>query len=171
MGRKNRRCLRARNIPFRDPDISGGTYSGNWQRLDPAIPAVDIKTSAPVIIENRIKESPFIEQALVIGENQKFASALLVPSFAFIQDYCKRKNIEYTGNEKIIKNPVIKARIAAEIEKVNADLAQYERIKRPELLAREWSIEKGEMTPKLSLKRKVILTTNQALVDKIYSAD
>lgn len=129
------------------------------------------KYIAPVIIENRIKESPFIEQALVIGENQKFASALLVPSFAFIQDYCKRKNIEYTNNEEIIKNPVIKARIIEEIEKVNADLAQYEKIKRPELLAREWSIEKGEMTPKLSLKRKVILTTNQALVDKIYSAD
>lgn len=129
------------------------------------------KYIAPVIIENRIKESPFIEQALVIGENQKFASALLVPSFAFIQDYCKRKNIEYTSNEEIIKNPVIKARIMAEIEKVNADLAQYEKIKRPELLPREWSIEKGEMTPKLSLKRKVILTANQALVDKIYSAD
>lgn len=129
------------------------------------------KYIAPVIIENRIKESPFIEQALVIGENQKFASALLVPSFAFIQDYCKRKNIEYTSNEEIIKNPVIKARIMAEIEKVNADLAQYEKIKRPELLSREWSIEKGEMTPKLSLKRKVILTANQAVVDKIYSAD
>jgi long-chain acyl-CoA synthetase len=129
------------------------------------------KYIAPVIIENRIKESPFIEQALIIGENQKFASALLVPSFAFLQDYCKRKNIEYTSNEEIIKNPLIKARIAEEIEKVNADLAQYERIKRPELLAREWSIEKGEMTPKLSLKRKVILTANQALVDKIYSAD
>lgn len=129
------------------------------------------KYIAPVMIENKIKESPFIEQALVIGENQKFASALLVPSFAFIQDYCKRKNIEYTSNEEIIKNPVIKARIIAEIEKVNVDLAQYEKIKRPELLAREWSIEKGEMTPKLSLKRKVILETNKALVDKIYSAE
>ncbi|MFY9308403.1 MAG: long-chain fatty acid--CoA ligase [Bacteroidia bacterium] len=127
------------------------------------------KYIAPVMIENRIKESPFIEQALVIGENQKYASALLVPSFAFIQEYCKRKGIEYKSNEDIIKNPEIKARILEEIEKVNQDLAQYEKIKRPELLAREWSIERGEMTPKLSLKRKVILAANKDLVDKIYS--
>lgn len=127
------------------------------------------KYIAPVMIENKIKESPFIEQALVIGENQKYASALLVPSFAFIQDYCKRKGIDYKSNEDIIKNPQIKARILEEIEKVNADLAQYERIKRPELLPREWSIEKGEMTPKLSLKRKVIMTANKEVVDKIYS--
>lgn len=127
------------------------------------------KYIAPVMIENKIKESPFIEQALVIGENQKYASALVVPSFAFLQEYCKRKGIEYKSNEDIIKNSEIKARILAEIEKVNADLAQYEKIKRPELLPREWSIEKGEMTPKLSLKRKVIMSANKDLVDKIYS--
>ncbi len=127
------------------------------------------KYIAPVVIENRLKESPFIEQVLVIGENQKFASALIVPSFAFLQDYCKRKNMEYKSNEDIIKNPEIKARIIEEVEKINVDLAQYEKIKRPELLSREWSIEKGEMTPKLSLKRKVIMTANKGLTDKIYS--
>lgn len=126
------------------------------------------KYIAPVMIENKLKESPFIEQVLVIGENQKYASALIVPAFAFIKDYCTRKNIEYKSNEEIIKNPVIKARIIEEVEKVNSDLAQYEKIKRPELLPREWSIEKGEMTPKLSLKRKVIMTANKDLVDKIY---
>jgi long-chain acyl-CoA synthetase len=126
------------------------------------------KYIAPVMIENKLKESPFIEQALVIGENQKFASALIVPSFAFLQEYCKRKNIDYKSNEEIIKNHEIKARILEEVEKVNAELAQYEKIKRPELLSREWSIEKGEMTPKLSLKRKVIMTANKELVDKIY---
>lgn len=127
------------------------------------------KYIAPVVIENKLKESPFIEQVLVIGENQKFASAFIVPSFAFLQDYCKRKNIEYKSNEDIIKNADIKARILEEVEKVNVDLAQYEKIKRSELLPREWSIEKGEMTPKLSLKRKVILTANKGLLDKIYS--
>ncbi len=94
---------------------------------------------------------------------------MLVPSFAFLQDYCKRKGVEYKSNEDIIKNPEIKTRILQEIEKINTDLAQYERIKRPELLAREWSIEKGEMTPKLSLKRKIIMAANKELVDKIYS--
>ncbi|HET6224853.1 MAG TPA: long-chain fatty acid--CoA ligase [Bacteroidia bacterium] len=126
------------------------------------------KYITPVMIENKLKESPFIEQIMVIGENQKFASALIVPSFAYLKDYCKLKNIEYNSNEEIIQNPVIKKRIMEEVEQLNKSLAQYEKIKAPELLSREWSIEKNELTPKLSLKRKVILTENKELVDKIY---
>lgn len=129
------------------------------------------KYIAPVMIENKLKESPFIEQVVVIGENQKYASALIVPAFAFLKEYCKRKNIEYKSNEEIIKNPEIKARILEEVEKVNSELAQYEKIKRPELLPHEWTIENGEMTPKLSLKRKVIMAANKDLVDKIYGAE
>lgn len=127
------------------------------------------KYIAPVMIENKLKESQFIEQVMVIGENQKFASALIVPAFAFLREYCKRKEIEYTSNEEIIKNPVIRARILQSVEKVNKTLAQYETIKRPEFLAREWSIEKNEMTPKLSLKRKVIMEANKDLINKIYN--
>ncbi len=126
------------------------------------------KYIAPVIIENKLKESPFIEQAMVIGENQKFASALIVPAFAYIKEWCIKKEIPYTSNEEIIKNEEVRKRIAEEIEKVNNDLAQYEKIKRPELLPREWTIENGEMTPKLSFKRKVIMAANKGLVDKIY---
>ncbi|MCE3278896.1 MAG: AMP-dependent synthetase [Bacteroidetes bacterium] len=65
------------------------------------------KYIAPVMIENKLKESQFIEQVMVIGENQKYASALIVPAFAFLKEYCKRKGIEYTSNEEIIKNPII----------------------------------------------------------------
>jgi len=126
------------------------------------------KYITPVMIENKLKESPFIEQIMVIGENQKFASALIVPAFAYLKDYCKLKSIEYTSNEEIIKNPTIKKRILEEVEQLNKNLAQYEKIKAPELLPREWSIEKNELTPKLSLRRKVILAENKELVDKIY---
>ncbi len=129
------------------------------------------KYIAPVMIENKLKESPFIEQALVIGENQKFASAFIVPAFAFLKDYCERKNIPFTSNEEIIKNETIKSRIIAEVEKVNTELAQYEKIKCPELLPREWTIDKGEMTPKLSIKRKVVMAANQHLLDKIYGGN
>ena len=129
------------------------------------------KYIAPVMIENKLKESPFIEQVMVIGENQKFASALIVPAFTFLKEYCNRKNIEYTGNENIIENPVIKKRILDEVEKINKTLAQYETIKRPELLPREWSIDKNEMTPKLSLKRKVIIAANKTAIDKIYGTE
>ncbi len=128
------------------------------------------KYIAPLMIENKLKESPFIEQVLVIGENEKYASALVVPSFNYLKNYCVLKNIEYTSNEEIIKNPIIKARIIEEIEKTNNDLAQYEKIKRPELLPKEWTIDSNEMTPKLSLKRKVIMANNKSLVDKIFGA-
>ncbi len=129
------------------------------------------KYIAPVMIENKLKESPFIEQVMVIGENQKYASALIVPAFAFIKEYCKRKEIDYQSNEEVIKNPLIKARIMEEVEKVNKTLAQYETIKRPELLPCEWTIDKNEMTPKMSLKRKVIMTANKTLIDKIFGGE
>lgn len=126
------------------------------------------KYIAPMILENKLKESPFIEQVMVIGENQKFASALIVPSFVFLKEWCIRKGIPYTSNEEIIKNEEVKKRIIEEVEKVNKTLAPFETIKRPELLPREWTIEFGEMTPKLSFKRKVIMAANKELVDKIY---
>ena len=126
------------------------------------------KYIAPMMIENKLKESPFIEQAVVIGENEKFASALIVPSFAFLKEWCSKNGITYTTNEEMIKNESVKKIIVEEIEKINKNLAQYETIKRPELLPREFSIELGEMTPKLSFKRKVIMTSNKQLVDKIY---
>jgi long-chain acyl-CoA synthetase len=126
------------------------------------------KYIAPMILENKLKESPFIEQVMVIGENQKFASALIVPSFVFLKEWCIRKEIPYTSNEDMIKNEEVKKRILEEVEKVNKGLAQFETIKRPELLSREWTIELGEMTPKLSFKRKVIMAANKDLVDKIY---
>jgi len=129
------------------------------------------KYIAPVMIENKLKESPFIEQVMVIGENQKYASALIVPAFLFLKEYCKRKNIEYSTNEELIKNPIVKARILEEVEKVNKTLAPYETIKRPELLPREWTIDNNEMTPKMSLKRKVIMTANKELIVKIFGAE
>lgn len=126
------------------------------------------KYIAPVMIENKLKESPFIEQVMVLGENQKYASALIVPAFTFLKEWCKRKEINYTTNEEMIKNEKVKARIMEEVEKVNKTLAQYETIKRPELMACEWTIDKNEMTPKMSLKRKVIMTANKSLIDKIF---
>ncbi len=127
------------------------------------------KYIAPVMIENKLKESLFIEQAMVIGENQKFASAFIVPSFAHLKEWCSIKGIKYTTNEEMINNEEVKKRIREEVDEINKSLAQYETIKRPELMPREWTIERNEMTPKLSLKRKVILGENKALYDKIYS--
>lgn len=129
------------------------------------------KYIAPVMIENKLKESSFIEQVMVIGENEKYASALIVPSFSYLKEWCALHNIKYTTNEEMIKNEDVKKRIVLEVENLNEELAQYEKIKRPELLPREWSIDKNEMTPKLSLKRKVIMAANKDLIEKIYGAE
>lgn len=126
------------------------------------------KYITPQIIENKLKESRFIEQAMVIGENEKFPAAFIVPAFQFIKEWCAKHNIAYTSNEEIIKNQELISRIMKEVEVANKDLAQYEKIKKIQLLPREWSIERGEMTPKLSLKRKIILAENKAVYDQIY---
>ncbi len=126
------------------------------------------KYITPQSIENKLKESRFIEQVMVIGEHEKFPAAFIVPAFAFIKQWCEKRNIPYTSNEEIIKNEVIIERIKREVDTANEELASYERIKRVELLPHEWTIDKGELTPKLSLKRKIILAENKEAYDKIY---
>ncbi len=127
------------------------------------------KYIAPQMIENKMKEISLVEQAMIIGENQKYAAALIVPSFLKIKDIYAKEGKPYSGNEEAIKDPEVIKTIRQGIETMNKNLAQYETIKKFELLPREWSVDRGEMTPKLSLKRKVILEANKQLVEKIYS--
>lgn len=126
------------------------------------------KYIAPQLIENKITECPLVEQVMVIGENQKFAAALIVPSFVKIKTMFEKRQKPYPGNEEAIKDPEVKKIIQLHIEKMNQSLAQYETIKKFELLPKEWSVNGGEMTPKLSLKRKVISEANKHLFEKIY---
>jgi len=127
------------------------------------------KYIAPQMIENKIKECSLVEQVMVIGENQKYASALIVPSFIKLKAMYEKEGKPYPGNEEAIKNPIVRNTIHSHIEKMNLSLAQYESIKKFELLPKEWTVDGGEMTPKLSLKRKVILEANKNLVAKIYN--
>lgn len=126
------------------------------------------KYIVPQMIENRLKESRFIEQVMVIGENRKFAAALIVPAFAFIKEWALRKGMALNSNDEIYQSKVVKDRIREEVDEVNKALAQFESIKKFELLPREFSIENGELTPKLSMKRKIILENFKDVVDRIY---
>lgn len=126
------------------------------------------KYIAPQSIENKLKESRFIEQAMVIGENEKFAAALIVPAFAFIREWAQKKGLTCNTNTEIAENADVKARIMEEVERTNQQLGSYETIKKIELLPREFSIEGGEMTPKLSLKRKMIINNFKEYVERIY---
>lgn len=126
------------------------------------------KYIAPQALENKLKESLFIEQCMVIGENKKFAAALVVPSFAYLKEWCAKKGIPYSINEEMVSNSLIQTRINEEVERINEELARYEQIKKIKLLPREWTIDRHELTPKLSLKRKEILRANMHLVEEIY---
>ena len=114
------------------------------------------KYVAPQPIENKCKENRFIEQILVVGSEKKFVGALIVPSFAALQEWFKEKDMEYISNEEAIKNPKVLAKYQSLVEHYNTYFNHVEQIKKIELLPKEWSIETGEMTPKMSLKRKVI---------------
>ena len=127
------------------------------------------KYVAPLPIESKLKESKYIETVMVIGAEQKYAGALIVPSFANLQEWCKENNIGVTSNEEIIKNEKVIAFYKDLVETFNKYFNHVEQIKKFELLPHEWTVETGEMTPKLSLKRKVIMEKYRDAVQRIYA--
>ncbi len=126
------------------------------------------KYIAPQILENKYKESKFIEQILVIGENQRFPAAFIVPAFDYLKEWCALKGISYSTNEDMVRDPRIIDRIQREIDFYNEGFGHWEQVKKIVLLPREFSIDAGEMTPKLSLRRKVILEKYKHFVEQIY---
>lgn len=126
------------------------------------------KYVAPQMLENKYKESSLIEQIMVLGENRKFPSALIVPNFDVLKKWCSIKGIHYSDNTEMIKNQLVLDKFAKEIEIRNGKFSKWEQVKRFALLPKEWSIDGGELTPKLSLKRKVIIEKNINVIDKIY---
>ena len=126
------------------------------------------KYIAPQVMENKFKESRFIEQIIVIGEGEKFAGAFIQPDFAFLKEWCDRKNVKATTNEEMITNEQVIKRFEKEVEELNEKFSSYEKIKRFELLSEPLSIDAGELTPTLKLKRKNILSKYNHLYQKIY---
>ena len=126
------------------------------------------KYVAPMAIENKLKESRFIEQIIIVGPERKFVGALIVPSFTNLREWCKQRDIDYTTNSEIIHHPQVVAFYRELVETYNQHFNHVEQIKKFELLPQEWSIETGEMTPKLSLKRKVIMEKYKDAIERIY---
>ena len=127
------------------------------------------KYVAPQPIENKMKESPFIEQIVLVGDNKRFVSALIVPGFSKLREWAKQHGIEYTSNETIIKNPMVLATIDAVVAEYNQLFNQVEQVKKFTLLPRELTIDKGEMTPKLSVRRKQVLANFEKEIDEMYA--
>ena len=127
------------------------------------------KYIAPQSIENKVKESYFIENSMIIGENQKFTSAILSPNFRFLHDYCAKKSIHYRDNFELICKPQITARYQQEINAINKKLAPHEQIKRFRLVVDEWTSATGELSPTLKLKRNYLTQKYAAIIKDVYS--
>lgn len=126
------------------------------------------KYVAPQVMENKFKESRFIEQIMVIGEGQKHPAAFVVPAYEFVEEWCKRKGLEFNNYQDIISNERFVKRVEKEINHFNEGFGKWEQVKKFELIDHSWGIDTGELTPTLKLKRKVIMTKYKDLFDKIY---
>ncbi|MEZ5198969.1 MAG: AMP-dependent synthetase/ligase [Bacteroidales bacterium] len=126
------------------------------------------KYIAPQLIENKFKESPFIEGIIVIGENRNFTSALIVPAFDHLESWCAVKGYEYTGPKDAISDSKIVKRIQREVDNTNKDLDKTEQVKKFKLLSANFSVEDGELSPTLKLKRRAILEKYSTFMEEMY---
>ena len=126
------------------------------------------KYVAPQMVENVMKESMFIEQIMVIGENQKFTAALIVPDFDYLHKWCYLHHVKYRDNRELVRKQPVVDRYQQEVEHYNAQLNHVEQIKEFRLVCESWSTDTGELSPTLKLKRKVVKSRYPQLINEIY---
>ena len=129
------------------------------------------KYIAPQLIENKLKESSFFSNVMVIGENEKFASAIIVPNMNALHFWCAKHRVHFHNNLEMITLPEVTKRLQKEVDKINIQLSEHEQIKRFRLVADEWSPVTGELSQTLKLKRAVIYKKYYALCREIYNYD
>lgn len=151
-------------------DLDGEGYLRITDRKKEIIVLSNGKNIAPQPIENQLKLSAYIEQAMVVGDNRQYCTALLVPSFDALTAWAQENGVSESG-AALCEHPKVNALIAGEVERALAGFAQYERIKRFTLLPTEWSVESGELTPTMKCKRRIILQNCAAQVDAMYASE
>ena len=172
---------------YKRPDLTAEAIQGGWYYTGDIGNMIDnkflkitdrkkelFKTSggkyvAPLPVENKLKESTFIEQVMLVGSEKKFVGALIVPAFPYLREWAEKNNIGNISNEELLIHPKVLALYRDLIDNFNKYFNQVEQVKKFELLANEWTIDTGELTPKLSLKRKVVMEKYRDAVERIYT--
>ena len=172
---------------YKRPDLTGEVITDGWFHTGDIGMLVDnkflkitdrkkelFKTSggkyvAPLPVENKLKESPFIEQVMIVGSEKKFVGALIIPSFPNLRDWARHNNVPDGSNEDLIRNSKVIEMYKDLVESFNKYFNHVEQIKKFELLPNEWSIDSGELTPKMSMKRKVIMEKYRDPIERIYA--
>jgi long-chain acyl-CoA synthetase len=150
-------------------EIVGGRFLKITDRKKEIFKTAGGKYVAPQTIENKFKETVLVEQVMVLGENRKFPAALIVPNFVALKAWAAKKGINYSSDEEMAKNAQVIEKFNQIVQYSCKDFGKWEQVKRFALLPKQWSIDGGELTPKLSLKRKIILEKNADIIEKIYT--
>lgn len=127
------------------------------------------KNIAPQPIENVLSQSPFIEQVILLGDNREFVTALITPDINQIKILAESLQINFTNSEELISNPAIVKAIKNDIDRLQLDFAKYERVRKFRLLTTPFTIESGELTPKMSIKRHIVERNYSFLIDEMYN--
>ena len=172
---------------YKRPDLTQESMSGEWYHTGDIGMIVEnkfvkitdrkkelFKTSggkyvAPLPIENKLKESIYVEQIMVVGAEKKYVGALIIPAFPSLKDWARKQGIPDMPNEELIKQPKVIDMFNELVDSYNKYFNHVEQIKRFALLPQEWSIETGEMTPKMSIKRKVVMEKYRDSIEHIYA--
>lgn len=123
----------------------------------------------PQVIEDKFTESNFFENVVVFGEGQKFAAAIILPDFTYLKDWCRQNHLEFKSPADAINLKEVKERIAQEVQQYNEFFGDTEKIKRYTLVADEWSMGNGILTPTLKVKRKVVEKKYQEAIQSMFN--
>jgi long-chain acyl-CoA synthetase len=127
------------------------------------------KYVAPAPIEGKFREEFLIEQFMVVGEGKKFVSGIILPAMEVLEGWCKDKGISTSSKAAMLKNEKVIAKYQSILNEVNPEFSKIEKIKKFVLVEGPWSVETGELTPTMKLKRRVVLANYKGLIEEMYN--
>jgi long-chain acyl-CoA synthetase len=156
------------NGSIEDPDEKNKLFLKITDRKKELFKTSGGKYVAPLPIENKLKESMVVDQVMVVGSERKFVGALIVPNFPNLKKWSLQNGIPFTTKDQVIKNEKVIEMYKELVESFNKNFNHVEQIKKFELLPNEWSVDTGELSPKLNLKRKVVMEKYRDSIERIY---